>query len=276
MPDFKYAVLGHPIHHSKSPLIHSHWFKEYNIDGHYHAIDIQPDHLSKDLRHLIAQGYKGFNVTLPHKETIMALCDYVDDTARMIGAVNTIKIQDHKIIGYNTDIYGAIKNIQLKHPDPNFSLAGQSICVLGAGGAARAILSGLAQEKVTKIYLANRTRAKAENLTSIAPDIIEVIDWEDKEDILPYCHGVINTTSLGMINQPALEIDISAFPTKGWVNDIVYNPLMTPLLMAAQNNGNAVITGIGMLLYQAALSFELWTGLMPIVTDDLTQKVLDA
>lgn len=269
------GVIGHPIKHSKSPLIHNYWIDHYDLKGRYEAIDIHPDDLINRLPVLFKEeGYTGFNLTIPHKEIVLAVCDEIDDVARDIGAVNTVTFKDEKIIGTNTDAYGFVTNV--KETLPHFNFNGIHATILGAGGAARAIVYGLLKENVSKIYLTNRTQAKA---TQIKNDFnndprIEIMDWDSRENILDKTHLLVNTTSLGMDGQAALNIDLSPMIKGGVVCDIVYAPLMTPLLSQAKANELSIVTGIGMLLHQARPAFKAWYGIMPEVDAMLENKVL--
>ena len=268
----KTAVIGHPIAHSKSPLIHSEWLREHGVEGSYEAIDIEPDALVEGVRALVERGYAGFNITLPHKVAIMALCDEVDETARAIGAVNTVTIRDGKLYGTNTDAFGFAKNILSAGLD-GWSFKDGAAVVLGAGGAARAIIYALLKEGAPSIILLNRTREKAEELAGMDTKI-QVEDWDKRNQALENANLVVNTTSLGMESKPSLDIDLSLAPAGALVTDIVYEPLMTDLLKQADTRGLRVVTGIGMLLHQARLGFELWNSVMPEVTPELEKKVL--
>lgn len=267
----KTAVIGHPISHSKSPLIHSYWMEQHGIDGTYEAIDIAPDHLEAGLRDLMAQGYAGVNVTVPHKEAVYALCDELDDAAQNIGAVNTVVFQNGKILGRNTDAFGFMENI--RQSQPAFSFAEKTALVLGAGGAARAVVYGLLEGGVDRVVLTNRTREKAESLTALCVDQIDVRDWDDRHD-LGGVDVLVNTTALGMTGKPELEMSLETLNPEALVTDIVYAPLMTELLNAAQARGNPVVTGIGMLLHQARPAFQAWHGVMPDVDESLERIVL--
>lgn len=266
----KAAVIGHPVSHSLSPLIHRHWFNKYAVEGDYHAINIAPDELGARVRDLKAQGYAGFNVTVPHKQTIMALCDAVDSTAQAIGAVNTVVIEGGRITGRNTDAFGYIENI--RQEAPRFDFRRGPALVLGAGGAARAVIHGLREAGVPEIMLANRTR---ENADIIAHDFenVRVIDWQMRDKACNDAHLLTNTTVLGMTGQHELDIDISSLPATALVCDIVYKPLMTRLLQQAQARDLQIVTGIGMLLHQARPAFAAWTGIMPEVTPALAASI---
>ena len=266
------GVIGYPIRHSKSPVIHAHWIEQNGLSGSYEAIEIAPEELKEKIAMLAADGYAGFNVTIPHKETIFKLCDEVDEKSRLIGAVNTVKIEHRKLYGTNTDAFGFIENI--KQEAPGFDFTCGPAVVLGAGGAARAVIYGLLQEGVPRIILTNRTRDKAETLAAMAPEKITVADWDARSEILKDAHLLVNTTALGMTGKDPLDISLENLPASSVVNDIVYAPLMTDLLKNAQRNGNIIVTGIGMLLHQARPAFHLWFGVMPSVTDALQKKVL--
>lgn len=273
MPNFiKTAVIGHPISHSKSPLIHNYWLKKNALNGDYKAIDIHPDSLEKDVQQLIDDGYSGFNITIPHKITIMELCEEVDTLAQKIGAVNTVTIKEGKLYGTNTDTYGFIQNI--KTNAPKFDLRKGKAVILGAGGAANAVLYALLEGGVPEVIITNRTRAKAEELIRFASDKIKIIDWDRRNEVCEDANFIINTTALGMVGKPELEIDISKANPNALITDIVYAPLITDLLKQAQSHGFKTVTGIGMLLHQARPGFELWNGIMPEVTPELEKLIL--
>lgn len=272
----KTGLIGHPVSQSKSPLLHGYWMQKHHIHGTYSAVDLPCEELESGVARLISQGYRGFNVTVPHKIDIMDLCSEIDDTARIVGAVNTVRIEGGKLFGTNTDVFGFIENIRAHQQDFNF--AGCKALVLGAGGAARAVVQGLIGAGAAHVRIANRTRKNADELLARAstPEKITVVEWERRadRDILGDVDLVVNTTSLGMTGKPPLEIDLSALPAHAVVNDIVYAPLMTDLLLAAQRRGNAVVTGIGMLLHQARPAFALWHGVCPDVDEDLIRRVM--
>ncbi len=265
----KTGVIGHPISHSKSPLIHNYWIEKYGINGEYKSIDIHPDNLQSGVQKLIDEGYKGFNVTVPHKINIMDLCYEIDDLAKEIGAVNTVTIKDGKLYGTNTDAYGFAQNIKINAP--NFDFKKGKAVILGAGGAAKAALYALEKEAVPEIIITNRTKEKADNL---AHGIIKSIDWEQKNNAIKGANLIINTTSLGMTGKPNLDIDITKISPHALINDIVYAPLYTDLLKTAKSKNIQIVTGIGMLLYQACRGFELWNGTTPNVTKELEDLAL--
>ena len=268
----KAAIIGHPVAQSLSPLIHGHWFAQHNIEGIYDIVDSAPAVFCNDVQKLRDEDYSGFNVTMPHKQAIMALCDQLDDVAQAIGAVNTVVIRNGKIEGRNTDAFGFIEN--LKQTVPQFDFKKSPVLVLGAGGAARAVIYGLLQEGVPEIRLANRTR---ENSEIVARDFagVTVIDWDDRAAACADAVLLTNTTLLGMRGQGALDMDLSSLPQTACVYDIVYKPLLTPLLLAAQRRNLSVVTGIGMLLHQARPAFAAWTGVMPHVSAALERLIAE-
>lgn len=268
----KCGVIGHPISHSKSPTIHNHWIAKYGLSGEYKAIDIAPCNLENDIRKLIDDGYAGFNVTVPHKQAIFALCDEVDNKARDIGAVNTVVIRDGKLHGTNTDAFGFIENVRETIPTIDFA---KGLCVVfGAGGAARAVVHGLLGAGANDIVITNRTEDKAKDICAMDDTKVMSVNWGDRSPVLKKAAFVVNTTSLGMRGKDPLEIDLSSLAKDAVVSDIVYVPLMTDLLQAAHDRGNQVVTGIGMLLHQARPAFEKWFGILPDVDDELQRKVL--
>lgn len=271
----KTALIGHPVAHSKSPLIHNEWLRIYGLDGHYKAIDIAPEALSEGVQTIINAGYKGFNVTIPHKIAIMDLCEEIDDNAKSIGAVNSVTIRDGKLYATNSDAFGFTQNI-LNAPSAmgkGWSFDGGKAVVLGSGGAARAVIHALLENGTPEIILLNRTREKAENIAK-SDARIYVQDWENRNKALDGANLLVNATSLGMTGKAPLEIDLSALSSNALVNDIVYAPLMTKLLEQAKERELGYVTGIGMLLHQARPGFSLWNGVMPEVTPELESKVL--
>lgn len=274
----KTGVIGHPISHSKSPLIHSHWIDTYHCKGEYKAIDIAPEKLKEGVQALIDEGYRGFNVTVPLKRAIMDLCSDIDNNARAIGAVNTVTIENGQLFGQNTDAYGFIENLRNASRNFGFSWAiehGPAV-VLGAGGAARAAVYGLLREDVPEIILTNRTREKALDIATLDPSRIRVVDWAERSNMLQGANLLVNTTSLGMAGKGDLEMDFTRAHEDLLVHDIVYNPLYTDFLRSARDEDLRILTGIGMLLYQAKPAFEQWYDVTPEVTQILEDKVLAA
>lgn len=269
----KTCVIGHPVAHSKSPLIHNYWIRKYNLAGEYGAVDIEAASLRDRVRDLVRAGYAGFNVTMPHKEEIMALCHYLDDAAKQAGAVNTVIVREGKLQGTNTDVFGLIENIRSQIKD--FDFAAGPAAVLGAGGAARAAVCGLLQQGAPEIRLCSRTKEKAERLRdlSLDPARIKICSWGARHGMLGGINLLINTTPLGMAGQQSLEIDLASLDEGAVVNDIVYKPARTNFLKAAQQRGNRTVDGIGMLLHQARPAFAAWYGVMPEIDDALLNLV---
>ncbi len=268
----KAGVIGHPISHSKSPVIHGYWLKQYGIDGEYRTYDIAPETLEHDVRCLIDIGLKGFNVTLPHKQTIMNLCNSLSDEAQSIGAVNTITILENgKLHGHNTDAFGFSQNLNETIPD--FDWGNKIATVIGSGGASKAILYALAQKGVPEIRITNRTRESAEKIGK--PYKAKIYDWDRRNSACEKAELIINTTSLGMKGQPDLEINLSGMTENAIVYDIVYRPLETSLLQQASQKNARCVTGIGMLLHQARPGFDAWFGVYPQVTERLTNILLE-
>jgi shikimate dehydrogenase len=262
------CVIGWPVEHSRSPVIHRYWLKLYGLDGAYEKEAVRPEGLAGFLRALAAKGYAGANVTLPHKEAALALAAHADDAARTIGAANTLWLDERGALqASNTDSYGFVTHLKEKAPDWN--KAKRPVVVLGAGGAARAVLHGLLAANATKILIANRGKERAEALAQAFGPRIVVMPWEDRSAALAGCGLLVNATSLGMIGKPPLPIDLAALPADAIVADIVYSPLETPLLAAARGRGSPTVDGLGMLLHQAVPGFERWFGVRPEVTPEL-------
>ncbi len=265
----KSGVVGWPVSHSLSPRLHNFWLKKYNIAGEYKAYPVKPEELPDFINNLRKDNdFAGVNLTIPHKEAVMELLDEVDDIATTIGAVNTIIYKNGRLLGTNTDAYGFSENIK-----PFISGKNKAV-VLGAGGAAKAVLFALKQLGFSEIIITNRTRDRAEILSSVISHPLSVKNWENRNEILKDADLLVNTTSLGMTGKEALEIDLSLLPKTALVTDIVYSPLITPLLAQAQLRGNRLVDGLGMLLHQAVPAFEAWFGLRSEVTEELRQHVL--
>ena len=272
----KAGVIGHPIKHSKSPIIHNYWIEKEGLNGSYEAIDIAPENLKDGIQKLVDEGYAGFNVTIPHKETVLDLCDKVEGNAAVCGAVNTVVIEDGKLIGHNTDSFGFLANI--KEAKPDFDFEEGAAVVIGSGGAARAVVSGLIGHRIPEVILVNRTRERAEAIAEeigLNTDLVEVVDWDERHEALQWANLLVNTSSLGMEGQPELDLNLEELSADAVVNDIVYTPLETPLLKAAAARGNPTVTGIGMLLHQARPAFHEWFGVMPEVDEELERLVLE-
>lgn len=269
-----YAVIGDPIAHSMSPAIQNDAFKKEELDAKYLAFHVKPNGLEDAVKGMKALGVCGFNITLPHKETIIPFLDEVDELARAIGAVNTVINKDGRLIGYNTDGIGYIKALQ---EELTGDLTGKKTLIIGAGGAARAIYFTLVKEGVKQIDIANRTKERAVNLisecpydnASIAFTIAEAEQREAEYDL------IIQTTSIGM--SPDVDVsplDVANIKSTAFVSDIIYNPLKTKILIEAEKNGAKIQNGVGMFAYQGAIAFKIWTGIMPD-TSRMKQIVLN-
>jgi len=279
----KVCVIGYPAKHSLSPVIHNYWLEKYNIEGSYEIREIEPDKFDDFFLNLHKEGYVGCNVTLPFKEKAFELSDPFSFTEKVIGAVNTIIIEDGRYVGHNTDAYGFIKNIEKSSKEFDFKKG--AAVVLGAGGAARAVINSLLFKDVPEIILLNRTIEKAENIRNdlhvnihknqeFILERLKIIPWEERNEALAEAKLLVNTTSLGMVGQPELDINIDKLPKDALVTDIVYRPLETKLLNQARERGNPVVDGLGMLLYQAVPGFELWFKEENVeVTPELRKKV---
>lgn len=266
------AVLGHPIAHSRSPALHGFWLRRYGIKGHYVPLDVAPADLAEVLRLMPRMGFVGCNVTIPHKEAILQLADVVSDRAALIGAANTLIFRkDGKIQADNTDGAGFIAN--LRQHAPHWNPAAGPAAVLGAGGAARAVIAALIEVGVPEIRLANRTRARADALRSDFGAKIHVQEWVQAGAMIEGAATVVNTTSLGMAGKAEMTVDLSAIRPGMLATDLVYTPLMTQFLIEAESRGATIVDGLGMLLHQAAPGFERWFGQRPEV-DEATRKAV--
>ena len=265
------GVIGCPISHSRSPRLHGHWLEHYRLRGHYVPLHVEAQDLERVLTALPKAGFVGANVTIPHKETVLRLADTVTETARRIGAANTLVFRDGKILADNTDSYGFIANLRQNAPD--WQPQGAAL-VLGAGGAARAVIDGLLGAGVDQVFLTNRSMDRAQLLAENFGPKVLVLDWNNRADALADTGLLVNTTSLGMTGQPALDLPLDRLPAHALVTDIVYTPLITELLSAAQARGNRIVDGLGMLLHQAVPGFERWFGTRPEVTSAVRQAVL--
>jgi shikimate dehydrogenase len=258
------GVIGSPIAHSKSPQIHGHWLKTLGIEGHYIPMDVAPEDLEQVLRMMPKMGFVGANITIPHKEAVMEIADIVTDRAALIGAVNTLIFRkDGKIQADNTDGYGFFENLKANAPgwDPKSGPA----AVLGAGGAARAVIASLLEAGAPEILLSNRTRPRADKLKSVFGSRITVYDWVQAGNMFDHASLVVNTTSLGMIGKPELRVPLDGLRRGAVVTDLVYAPLKTKLLQTAEEMGCITVDGLGMLLHQAVPGFERWFGTRPEV-----------
>lgn len=263
------GVMGWPVSHSRSPRLHGYWLDHYGIDGAYLPLAVAPARFEQALRALPVLGFRGANVTIPHKEEAFRLVDHRTTRAEQMGAVNTVVVQEEGLLlGDNTDGFGFIENLRAGLPDWQPEAA-QAV-ILGAGGAARGICVSLLEVGVPRLVIVNRTLDRAQALAeSLDPGRIGAAAWSALPDLLPEAGLLVNTTSLGMAGQPPLEIDLAPLPLSAAVTDIVYAPLMTALLRQAQFRGHAVVDGLGMLLHQARPGFQAWFGPDPAVTAEL-------
>lgn len=265
LPDIPLAgVIGSPIAHSKSPQLHRHWLKTYGIAGHYVPMNVHADDLETVIRTMPKMGFVGANVTIPHKEKVMSIADLVTDRAILIGAANTLIFRkDGKIHADNTDGYGFLEN--LKTGAPGWSAKTGPAAILGAGGAARAVIASLLDAGVPEIMLSNRTRVRAERLKHDFGSRIRIYDWVQAGNMLDQAALVVNTTSLGMIGKGEMRVPLDGLRANTVVTDLVYTPLKTKLLETAEQMGCVTVDGLGMLLHQAVPAFERWFGKRPEV-----------
>ncbi len=261
------CVVGWPIKHSRSPLIHNYWLKHYGIEGSYTKEAVEPGQIESFLRNLSANGFVGCNVTLPHKETAYRVAARCDEMADIVKAANTLWYENGVLCASNTDIYGFLHS--LDDQSPGWDRIGLPAAVLGAGGAARGIVKSLFDRGFQSVRIANRTRERAETLAGEFGAKVSVFAWEDRTEMLMDCGLLVNTTNLGMNGSEPLEIDLSVLSIPGVVCDIVYSPLETDLLRRAREAGFHIADGLGMLLHQAVPGFEKWFGVRPEVTPDL-------
>ncbi len=264
------CVIGWPVEHSRSPLIHNYWLKQYGIAGEYRRELVPREEFASFVKSLAARGYVGANVTVPHKEAALALSQ-PDERARAVGAVNTLWLDDGVLRATNTDVEGFLDNLDACATGWDRDLS--KAVVLGAGGAARAVIFGLLERGVERIVVVNRTLDRAETLRRQFGGRIEALGWDQAGTALNDATLLINTTTLGMQGQPALAIDLARLPSQAIVADLVYAPAITPLLAAANARGLRTADGLGMLLHQAVRGFALWFGKIPAVTPDLRALV---
>ena len=274
------GVLGWPVSHSFSPRLHGYWLQRYGIDGAYLPLAAPGGALERVVGALADLGFRGFNVTLPHKEPMLALCDEVTPEACRIGAVNTVVIDGGRLLGGNSDAFGFAENLRAAAPD--WRPGAGPAAVIGAGGAARAVIAALQDLGLPEIRLVNRTEARAEALAAALADPmvdparppIRVLPWAERGAALEAVGLLVNTTTLGMAGQPPLNLALDVLPAGALVTDIVYTPLETPLLAAARARGNPTVDGLGMLLHQARPGFEAWFGRAPEITAELRALLL--
>ncbi len=268
----KACVIGWPIQHSRSPVIHRHWLGLYGIDGAYDKVAVAPADLEVFIKSLRMNGFSGCNVTVPHKEQVLDLVDDASAAARAIGAANTLWFEDERLRATNTDAFGYMAYLQAVVPA--WDKTSRSALVLGAGGAARAIIFGLLEAGVERVVVANRTLDRADALAAAFGAKVRVCAWERTADVGRDVSLVVNTTTLGMDGAGSLDFDMAVLRHDCIVSDIVYVPLDTPFLLAAKARGLRTVDGLGMLLHQAIPGFELWFGVRPVVTPELMSLVV--
>ncbi len=279
-PAYKVAgIMGWPVGQSRSPLIHNYWIAKYGLEGDYIRLPVKPDAptgLKDAIAGMRAMGFAGCNLTMPHKTAALAFVDHLDPMAKRMGAVNTLVFgEDGSISGFNNDGFGYVESLrEVGYTD----FAKGPIMVLGAGGAARAVMLALADAGATEIRLANRTDANATSTAKKFADEfgvpVRAVPWADRCQAMDGCSLLINSTSQGMYGQPALDINLDALPVSALVSDVIYVPLETPLLAAAKARGHQTVNGLGMLLNQARPAFKAWFGVMPEITPELRAKAL--
>ena len=263
------CLIGWPAAHSRSPLIHHYWLRQFGIEGGYSIEAVPPEGFAEFVLHLSTHGFVGANVTIPHKERALALTA-PDERARAVGAANTLWYDGDMLRSTNTDIEGFINNLDASAPGWDKI---EDALVLGAGGSSRAVVFGLIERGIKRVHLANRTIERAQALADQFGANVHPVAWDAIGGVLPHAALLVNTTSLGMKGQPSLDIDVGLLPSHAAVADLVYVPLQTPLLAAAQARGLKTADGLGMLLHQAVRGFELWFGRRPQVTPELRALV---
>lgn len=261
------AVIGWPIEHSRSPMIHGHWLAKYRIDGRYTKIAVKPEDVTAFVRSLAEHGLAGCNVTLPHKEAVFRAADVREASAEAVGAANTLWLEDGRLFAANTDTYGFMQHLEVSAPA--WRAKDRPALLLGAGGAARGIVYGLLEAGVGEVRVANRTLSRAEEIAQHFGKRVKPVAWVDAEIAATDAGLLVNTTSLGMAKTGPLDFDVARLPADATVADIVYVPLETDLLRRVRARGLVAVDGLGMLLHQAVPGFAKWFGVMPEVTDEL-------
>jgi shikimate dehydrogenase len=267
------GVMGWPVMHSRSPLMHGHWMQQLGLRGAYLPLAIRPGTLEPALRGLAPLGFAGVNLTIPHKQEALGIVDEVAPVARRIGAISCVVVrEDGSLFGTNNDWLGFRGN--LRQNAPEWRPGAGPATVIGAGGGARAVVHALLVEGVPEIRLVNRSRPRAETLAADLGGPVRVVDWEHRHAALEGAALVVNTTSLGMVGQPPLDLRLSALPPEAIAADIVYTPLETPFLAELRARGHRVVGGLGMLLHQGPPAWELWFDIRPDVTPQLVELMV--
>lgn len=266
------GVMGWPVMHSRSPMMHNYWMEQQGVAGTYVFFEIKPGELAPALKALHPLGFAGCNLTIPHKLDAMSIVDEVDDVAKKIGAISCVVVrEDGSLFGTNNDWFGFIGN--LKQQQPDWRADAGPVTVIGAGGGSRAVCYGLLQEGATELRLVNRTRARAEAIAAEYGGPITVLPWEERHDALDGVATAVNATSQGMVGEAALDIRLDALPKTAQVADIIYTPLETPFLADARKRGNRTVNGLGMLIHQGPPAWKYWFGLEPTVTGELREMM---
>ncbi len=266
------GVMGWPVMHSRSPMLHNAWFEAHKLAGAYIPLAIAPDRLGAALRALEPLGFAGCNLTIPHKEAALQLVDEVAPTAERMGAISCVSVRaDGTLLGTNNDGYGYIHGLLEACPD--WSASAGPVVVIGAGGGARAVVMSMAERGVSQIRLINRTLARAEALERDFGAPVKVVKWAARHDALEDAALLVNTTSQGMVGMAPLDLRLDNLPARAIVSDIVYIPRETPLLAAARARGNRTVNGLGMLLHQARPAWQSWFGISPEVTTELRRRI---
>jgi len=264
------GVLGWPVMHSRSPLMHNYWMEQQGLAGTYVFLEIKPGTLAPALRALHPLGFSGCNLTIPHKLDAMTIVDEVDDVAKKIGAISCVVVrEDGSLFGTNNDWLGFVGNV--KQQQPGWRADEGPIAVIGAGGGGRAVVYALLQEGATEIRLINRTRAKAELIAEQFGGPITVLPWEDRHDALEGVAMAVNVTSQGMVGEAALDLRLDKLSKSALAADIIYTPLESPFLAACRQLGNRTVNGLGMLLHQGIPAWKMWFGVEPTVTAELRE-----
>ena len=266
------GVMGYPVMHSRSPMLHNYWLDQHGLVGRYMPLAVAPDGIERALRALAPLGFAGCNLTMPHKETAVPFMDRISPLVRRIGAMNCVVVaEDGSLEGHNFEAFGYAESIV--QAVPGWQADAGPIVVFGAGGAARAVVAGLAERGAKEIRVLNRTRARAEALATDLGHPATVVDWTERHDALSDATLVVNATNQGMHGAPPLDLKLDRLPPEAIVSDLIYAPKETPFLAAARTRGNRTVNGLGMLLNQARPAFEAWFGVMPDITPELRAKI---